>query len=161
MTAPHANVTKPLDRTTCWPVDIDLPSLSCHAAAELDNIILGRATDLAATRQLTKLLSEDVSPGSLLPTPSSLLPDPVTAVIMTQAIDDALLSVSPLSTLHEVAAEAKKIQHRLQSVVDAPQMQDEKDLREMRSFCLALSKRASTRQQQGFETWEPPHLSGK
>ena len=40
---------------------LSLSSLACHAAIELDNLILGRGTDLSSVWKLAERLSTEVS----------------------------------------------------------------------------------------------------
>ena len=149
-----------LDESSLWRSHFDLPSLACSAATEIDNLVLGRETDLAATRQIVSLIDKDFAMESVSSSSVSLLLDPVTTVIMTQAMVDTSPLSAQLSTIEQVAKEGQKFKQRLQNVLDDPAKQSTEELREMCSFCLALSKCASI-QQQGFTTWEPPVPFGK
>jgi len=121
----------------------DLSSLACRAAIEIDNLILERSSDLQALPLLAKTLRDDLIDIPEPTSPSSLL-NPTTAIVVNGAISEASRK-APLRLLDEVVGEAKSITAQFDSVLQDPQgfrSQSLDDLENMRSFCLALSRRA-------------------
>lgn len=121
----------------------DLPSLACRAAIELDNLILAEAGRLDAVSALGSTLQESLTEVAEPASPSSLL-NPTTAIVVNGAISDAK-RIEPLGQLDELIGETKNITHAFDELLhdpDAFRKTRLSDLVEMRSFCLALSKRA-------------------
>lgn len=141
-----------------WELESDLPSLASQAAIELDNLILGRSSQVEAIRRLALRIGEsverDAEPASAL---SRL--DPKTVVVIKRAIDDALRLNAPLTTVDELVHETGKIRERLERVSQNPQALQQHgidSLKQMRAFCLALSRRASAHEQ-SMDDRKPPH----
>lgn len=117
----------------------DLPSLASRAAIELDNMILGNADDLAVVRRLARLLAESLEAVPDPASPESLV-DPATVLVMNSAILDAHVADRPLQTLRDLVSESMRIRETLESISG---LTPKADLERMRSFCVALSNRAS------------------
>ena len=135
--------------------EIDLSSLACDAAIELDNLILGKNSNTRAVRCLADLVLESLSVKPKSPMDAALL-NPATVAVMHRAIDDSMTFSNPLTTVNQVIKEAGKIHKRFKSVSDNPDMcrqQDPNGLVEMRTFCLALSKHASA-YDRSIDEWE-------
>ena len=123
----------------------DLATVACYAATELDRLASGKTPTLRSVPRLIDMLQSSVVKVSEPTSPSSLV-DPATAA----AINGALLDYNPrlkgsLDTLTEVIDETSKMIDELQRVIDEPKEYGRKGnakLKEMRSFFLALSRRA-------------------
>ena len=128
---------------------LDLASLACDAAIELDNLILGRSEALDAVHRLATTISEVLSSTAQTSAQIAWL-DPTTVVVMKRAIDDSIAPKTPVTTVPELVQEANKIKKRLiglEGNTSSLKLQDMKDIEQMRAFCLALSKRASAQGQ--------------
>src|SRR5712692_6410821 len=69
----------------------DLPSVACQAAIELDNLILGRVSDLPGVRELSARLSEEVPEVPDLNSPLSLV-DPSTVVALHGTLQESRIT---------------------------------------------------------------------
>jgi len=139
--------TSQTNMMTLWGIEEDLPSLACHAAVELDNLILNKSKNLDAVLKLTEVISNlGLISNQGQQTNGQLLAhlNPATAVAFNGAISDSKLAMS-LTTVQEIMKEADQITQRLKSLFDNPQKAGEEGIEEtkkLRSFCLALSKRS-------------------
>lgn len=130
-----------------WDSEVDLPSLACHAAIELDNLIRDKSKELVAVIQLIEVISDvgevlsssDTAKGS----PLAHL-NPATAVALNAAIADSKLSTA-LNNLSDLGRETDQVIQSLRELVENPQRTVEKEpakADKLKSFCLSLSKRA-------------------
>jgi hypothetical protein len=133
----------------------DLASLACDAAIELDNLILDRAREVAAVRKLSDRLAKELPDA---PDFSSLkhLVDPSTLVVMSRAILETPWA-GQASEVQELTRAAGKIAQRLLSVSSDPgaSRADIPGLEQLRTFCLALSRRAAAARGSAIETKTP------
>jgi hypothetical protein len=115
--------------------DPSLPVLACNAAIEVDDLILGRTTELLAVRQLGQVLAAALTDAGALPAS-----DPAMVSALNSAIGDSALSSQPTTTreLIEQAASISGALNRASRSVDVA------TLSRLRAFCLALSRRASS-----------------
>jgi hypothetical protein len=120
-------------------LESDLPTTACLAAIDLDNLFVGQGSDLEGVRGLLGNLARSVTRAEQPDSPSSLL-DPTAAVALHQAFGDAL-QPRP-GNLTELVHEASLITKKLEALLANRDALSPNDVRELRSFCLALSKRA-------------------
>ena len=136
-------ITDPEQGAIFETLERDLPSLACRAAVELDNLSLGRSTGLESVRKLSLSLQESLPEVADFASPSSLF-DPTMAIVVNGAISDAR-QAEPIRQMTKLLSETKTITDRLDNLLQDP---DEfcrtslDQVKELRSFCLALSKRA-------------------
>jgi hypothetical protein len=143
---------------TASELESDLSSLACHAAAELDNLLLGRSAELQAVERLAALLADRIEGVPEPASPNSML-DPTTAAVVKRAIGDSTTPATPLTTVHQLVQEAARIRKQLDRIIANPKNMKEaerSELESMRSFCLALSERASAEEESPFDR-EPSH----
>ena len=131
------------DDAELWELESDLPSIASLAAIELDRLALKRETNLEGVSRLIEVISNSITGVAEPASPSSHL-NPSTAVAVNQAIADS--KFSDLSAqLANLLEEAGKITSLLNEARQAPDQFRESNfeaLKQMRSFCLALSRRA-------------------
>ena len=128
-----------------WGLEYDLASLASHAAVELDNLILGRAERLDAVSYLARVILGSFASASKS---AMRIPtfDPATAVVMRHAIVDSEMAGPELTTINDLSKLAGRIRVNLERLGKDPESfrrQDQEQLKRMRSFCVALSRRAS------------------
>ena len=66
----------------------DLSAVTCHAAVELDNLILNRAVGVASVNCLVSMISKSI-PQEHDPASPNWLLDPTTIVVVNRAFGDA------------------------------------------------------------------------
>jgi hypothetical protein len=142
-----------------WQPEASLSLIACQAAAELDNLMLGKGSELTAVQRLALLISEALQnpQGS---TTASTSARPATLVVMHRAIDDSKLATGQrLKTVKELVDKAAEISLMLKTVSESSQdkvQEIAQDLDKLKAFCLALSRIASAHEMT-FEDFEPPH----
>jgi len=124
----------------------DLPSLACHAAIELDNLLRGKSTGLNFVMQLAEVISQEMalSSGDTASIISLGHLNPATAVALNYAFADSELSSSK-TKISELIGEIRQIVQCLRRVVENPEKaltEEPTKVEQLKSFCLALSKRA-------------------
>jgi len=126
---------------------IELPSLACHAAIELDNLIRDKSKNLDAVIQLIAVISDVGQVLSLSDTtkgfPLAHL-NPAAAVALNAAIAESKLSIA-LTNLSDLSKETNQVLQSLTELVENPQRAKEEEpekLDKLKSFCLSLSKHA-------------------
>lgn len=127
-----------------WPIENDLSAIACSAAIELDNLILDRQIGFASVELLGSLLSESI-PQEHDPASPNWLRDPTAAVVVNRALGDAS-SGNGISTVDDLVRRAGELIERFAELVRDPaefRRRQCAELEQMRSFCLALSRRAS------------------
>ncbi len=129
-----------------WEMRGDLATVSCYAATEIDNLLLGRPGKYRAVRRLMEILNDSLISVPDPASPRSLM-DPSTAVAMSYALLDADPEMKvPFKTITEVITEAKRVWNRLAAIVKeepgAVPQEELAELERLRSLCLALSDRA-------------------
>ena len=138
-----STITDPEQNAISETLERDLPSLACRAAVELDNLGLGRSSGLESVRKLSLSLKKSLPEVADFASPSSLF-DPTMAIVVNGAISDTK-QAEPIRQMAELLGETKNITDRLENLLQDP---DEfcrtslDQVKELRSFCLALSKRA-------------------
>lgn len=126
-----------------WESRNDLPFLALRAAIDLDNLIGKRSEDLKAVNQLVEIISQELVLSASEITSMAQL-NPATAVVLNYAIDDSKISTAQ-TKITELIRETKQIINKLREVVENTQKglkEEPKNLEQLKSFCLALSKRA-------------------
>lgn len=137
--------------------DIDLSSVACRAAIELDDLLIGRSEGVEAVRHLGSIISRSIPPEKDSTSPNWLL-DPSAFVIVNRAIHNAQ-SEKALGTVEGLVREAGEIVQRFEQLARNPtQFKDSRnaEVAEMRAFCLALSRSASASKKSPIE-WTPKH----
>ncbi len=129
-----------------WGFEEDLTSLACHAAIEIDNLILSKSDKMDAIKRLITVISNS----GLILDPSEETNgrpwtqlNPSTVVALNWAIDDAKIA-EKVDKIDELGKETRQIKNRLEVLSEDPQKELKKNaekIKELRSFCLALSKR--------------------
>jgi hypothetical protein len=122
----------------------DLATLACNAAIELDDLLQGRSKSLIAVRDLSARLSEEVPDLTDFGSSRSLV-DPSTVVALHLAIQDSQIT-GPTDEISELTRQAGVIVRRLNAVTTDPQGvldANAESLRQLKTFCLSLSKQSS------------------
>jgi hypothetical protein len=121
----------------------DLPSVAAQAALELDQLALNRPIGFSATEQLVRLISDSVTDVPEPAAPNSLL-NPLTAVALGKAIDEALYAGQPTTTeLTELIRQAARFKGRLAAMARNPEHATAAEREELRNVCIALSRQAA------------------
>lgn len=124
-------------------LDADLPFLSSRAAIELDNVVLGRPTELSSVKALVRRLSNSFEPIHETATPRSLM-DPATLTVVSRAISGSQWT-SKLTTVDQLVTEAWNLTSSMKkSSEDRTSTPEKQVLERMRDFCVALSKCAAS-----------------
>lgn len=124
----------------------DLPSLACFGAIEIDKIILNKVYDLKILKKLADKLLNSIKSHKVQSDTMSLL-DPKSVIVMNQAIQDSYTRIPRLKTVDELIKQTRKITKKLNSIVSNPdsfKREKHEELKELRSFCIAISKHASS-----------------
>ena len=129
---------------TAWELETDLASLANQAAIDVDNLVLGRdPVSLDGVARLSAFLAESVTRfDEPHLSPSGL--NPATAVVLHLAINDS--SFDHVTKLNELLARAKQITGLFDNLAANPMefLREHLDiLKQIRLFCLALSRRAA------------------
>jgi hypothetical protein len=124
---------------TEWPRD--LAWVACQAASELDNLLLGRSASIDAVKGLTSALSSSVVSGSGSAAPASLV-DPTTTVVLTRALRESEPNLHG-RTIEDLIKATVNLVEQLRHVAPATTEDQQKTLRVLRAFCLALSRHAA------------------
>ena len=140
MSLVHAQVA---EESAPWGSENDLSSLACRAAIDLDNLIIGRGTNLNGLRRLATAISTALSPSGHA---ADALPlNPTAVVMMNRAIHDSNWSAEPLTSVEDLVKQAQQItdslKHLAESVRPEENRADTNSVR-LRIFCLSLSKLA-------------------
>jgi len=123
--------------------DIDLASLACNAAIELDNILNGQSIELLYVNKLLSLMDSIIEIG---PNSQMSLSDPTALVVVNRAINDSKLLNEPRTTIGDFFNHSDKIKRLFEEVLsDADKVLREKKeiIESLSNFCLAISKQAS------------------
>ena len=128
---------------TGWGVEESLSLIASDAAVELDNLLLGKGSDVTSVQRLALLIKEEL--GS--PHGSPITSAPATLVVMSQAIDDSKMATVQPKTVPELIAKAGEIGLMLMSISNDPHHPQNGDsieqTKRLKFFCLALSRVAS------------------
>lgn len=129
-----------------WELQGDLATVSCYAATEIDDLLLGRPSGFDAVRHLVEILRSSLVSVADPASPRSLM-DPTTAVAMNHAIVDSDPQMkAPLKTITEVVREAKRISEGLSAIAEEQPKtvasERRVEVERLRSLCLALANRA-------------------
>jgi len=138
-----STITDPEQNAIFETLERDLPSLACRAAVELDNLNLGRSSSLENVQKLSRSLKESLPEVADFASPSSLF-DPTMAIVVNGAISDTR-QAEPIRQMAKLLDETKNITDRFENLLRDPTEFCRTSLDEvktLRSFCLALSKRA-------------------
>lgn len=146
------------EETELWELEDDLSSVACHAAIELDNLLLGRTTDLKEVQRLIHTIADVIptveEPSSTAP----MLKNATTVVLIKRALHDSHPGTS-VTKVDELVTHAKLIAESLNQLVintDAFTEKQPDELLRMRSFCVALSKHALGSERSRYQT-KPEH----
>jgi len=145
MRARHTEDKEVHEGDVFWELQGDLATVSCYAAGEVDNLILGRANGFSAVRRLTGMIHEALFVQRTGASPESLI-DPTTAVAMNRALErsDPALKDN-LNTVDQLIEQSRKVAELLERVSRDPIQVKKKrpeELRKLRSLCIALSSSA-------------------
>jgi hypothetical protein len=135
-----------------WEMECDLASIASQAAIELDNLMLGRMTDLFAAERLADILANSINV-DMAGSPESQL-NPTTAVAVNLAIADANKQ-NQFTQLADLLNEVGKLTDVL-SQPNTIKNAESNELKKLRNFCLALSKRAFALEQ-AMQDVKPEH----
>ena len=129
-------------------LEMDLASLASQAAIDLDDLLLGRRKELNAVRVLAKQIATNLPSGQAM--------DPTTAV----AVQRALIETPGLpqsTTVSELLTSAAKLTSRLSELVGKQEPTDNVDeVKQLRSFCLALSRNSTALQRSPYDRPDHP-----
>lgn len=139
-------------RASLRPLDADLPMLASQAAIELDGLILGHQQPLAAAAQLASRLQQSI-PDDRSPLPKSLASPAFS--LLSEAMVRGGVTDQPPTSVDELIREASRIARQLRGPED-PGDSDKSRLRQLRDFCIALS-RCSAAYQRSIHELRPPH----
>jgi len=126
-----------------WGFHDDLATVSCYAAGEVDDLILGRSRSFDALKRLLEMLRNSLISSKVSASPESLI-DPTTAVAMNRAFENSDPPIS-MSTVEELLTQSNRVAKLLERVITEPQRvrEAERDkLENLRSLCLELSNSA-------------------
>ncbi|MEW6364962.1 MAG: hypothetical protein AB1714_10020 [Acidobacteriota bacterium] len=139
----------------CGPVAVmDLASLACGAAMEIDALILGRKPSLTAVPQLRDRITKTVVHVDQTSSKASLL-NPT----MAWVIHSALRPTEQQDDLDQLAEQTRRITEQLDQVTADPEKYREtscEQLKDIRSFCVALSREALI-SHRSFQKGRPGH----
>ena len=127
-----------------WEMESDLPSLASQAAIEIDNLAIGQDTKLDAVDRLGSTIASSVTNVSQPSSPNSPL-NASTVVALNLALNDS--QSLQLTQLDDLLRYASQMTDKLRDLVRDPmefKKRRPEELKELRSFCLALSRWAAT-----------------
>jgi len=120
----------------------DLPLLASRAAAELDNVLIGRSLAVDNVRLLAERLNKSMGPAA--EAVEEYGGDPATLNVIAHALD---ASHSRIKTMHDAVQEALKVAQELHSAIKSPEQSlredSEKLLAKLRTFCIDLARSAA------------------
>lgn len=128
-------------------VEMDLASLASQAAIALDELALGRRTELTAITELVQKVQAS------LPSHQSI--DVPTAVAVQRALV-ALPEAAHGTTVNELLDSASELTKRLSNLVANDEHQDIEEIKRLRSFCVALSRSAMSLEGSPYDRPEHP-----
>lgn len=133
------------EKWTAWELQDDLSTVSCYAAGEVDNLILERPNGFKAVKRLVEMIRNSLI-GVGQSTSAEYMVDPTTAVAMGQALEDSYLETgTSIDTLEKLISEATRVTTLLERTTQNPSevyKNNLKELKQLRSLCLALSENA-------------------
>lgn len=132
-------------------LDPNLPFLAARAAIELDNIMLRRSATTEAISALAFVLRSSTELNSS--SQCSLL-DPITVETLTDALSET--HGKPITTIAMLVEQARALVVSLMKASEVGQ-QDDQRLRELRLFCIALSRITSSHLQANYESSRSQH----
>ena len=119
----------------------DLATVSCCAASEIDNLLLGRPRGFVAIQRLIQLLQDSFLSVAEPSVPHSLM-DPTAAVAMNHALF-AASGEGPLRTIDEVVRESQRVVKAMTQLADRDpgevQGCQRAELQGLKTLCLSLS----------------------
>lgn len=128
-------------------LEMDLASLASQAAIDLDDLLLGRRKELMAVKVLAAKIAASLPSGQTM--------DATTAV----AVQRALIETPGLpqsTTVNELLNSAAELTARLSKLVSEPEPKDTEEVRQLRSFCVALSRSSTVLQGSPYDRPEHP-----
>jgi len=138
-----------------WEPELDLSSLACDAAIELDNLIGGKSQDLETVKKLIVVienLGQGLSNSAMHGGLAQLSPTTAVALNSAGAESDLFIIQTDLSGLSNKTIE---IIQSLEELVQDPQNAMKEKLEKvgkLKSFCLSLSKHALASKPPLYET---------
>jgi hypothetical protein len=143
-------MNNPKERTDPPSVRVatDIAQLAARAAAQIDNVILRRSTEVGAVRELAALLKDRVAVAGPKTSTAHFL-DPSTVLLIDHALQETKGSVR---TVQELVAEAQRMIASLKQPDDGAV----EHLKSTRSFCVALSRAAAALDESVDERQEHP-----
>lgn len=127
-----------------WDLQSNLATVSCYAAGEVDDLILGQQKGFSALKHLLRMINEALIGETTQASPESLI-EPTTAVAMNRALGRSNPALRDnLRTVDQLLAESKRVAGSLKKVIDDPHQarEDLGELEDLRSLCIALSDSA-------------------
>jgi hypothetical protein len=117
-------------------LDPELPSIAALAAAEVDELLHERPTQVSHLRKLSRLLANSFELNPLERGPRHFL-DPISTNVVVSTLRDA--SSTRLSSYDELAKVSLELANQMK---DASSAANRHLLIDLKRFCLALSKHA-------------------
>lgn len=135
-------------RTQPLELEMDLASLASQAAIELDDLLLGRRTDLSVVSVLVDKISAGLPKGKPF--------DTTTVVAIQRALIDTPGS-KQATTVSELQTSADEVTKRLSNLLTQANSQSQgTNIEQLRSFCVALSKHSTALQRSPYDRREHP-----
>lgn len=133
------------EKWTAWELQDDLSTVSCYAAGEVDNLILGRPNGFQAIKHLIDMIRNSLIKVGQSASAEYMV-DPATAVAMGQALKDSYQEKgASIDTLEKLIIEATHVTDILEKATQNPdevRRSNLGELKQLRSLCLALSENA-------------------
>lgn len=123
-----------------WGFHDDLATVSCYAAGEVDDLILGRSKSFEALKRLLEMIHNSLTSPEVSASPQSLI-DPTAAVAMNHALENSDPNIS-MNTLDELLEQSGRVAQLLKRVITEPQKVERNNLERLRLLCLELSNSA-------------------
>lgn len=140
---PIGRISNNKETSFVWSFHDDLATVSCYAAGEVDELILGRANHFDAIKRLLEIIKTSLIAGQVSTSPQSLI-DPTTAVAMNRALvsSDPTLSMETIGELLEKSSHVAELLERVIAEPEKVKETEEEELVRLRSLCLELSNSA-------------------
>lgn len=125
-------------------VDTDFPLLACRAGIELDNLILGRSQSVGMIKRLVRQLELRINPYKITENHPIFL-DPTAVVVVNRAFA-ACDWLPSMRKVDELVRGANNITKTFKTLIENPvefKTKHAEEIKQLKFFCLALSKSAS------------------
>jgi hypothetical protein len=129
-------------------LEMDLASLASQAAIDLDDLLLGRRKELTAVKVLAEKIAASLPLGQTM--------DATTAVAVQRALIETP-GLPQTTTVNELVNSAAELTARLSKLVAKPEPKENPDeVKQLRSFCVALSRSSTALQGSPYDRPEHP-----